>query len=93
MLMYFKFGIVCICITLISGLYYQYHYKPIKILIRDKKEIASKLRKIYLKNSSLELELVTCLNDNHINNFEGEMKGAGDAIDEDNITINDKLIF
>ncbi len=91
--LYLKLGIFGVFILLVGGCYYQYHYKPLETLRQDKKDMAKELRAEYIKNSALELELVTCIDDKNVSTFEGEMKGAGDAIEDDNITIDDKLIF
>jgi predicted membrane protein len=92
--LYLKFGIIGIVLAILGGVWYNYHYAPLKELKQEKKDLAKELRAEYIKNSALELELVMCLDDKNVTNFEGEMKGFGDAIEDDNFTsVSDKLIF
>ena len=91
--LYIRLGLFGTLLLIIVGFYYQYHYKPLNYLRNKNEKIAKELRAEYIKNSALEVELVSCLDDVNISNFEGEMKGAGDAIDDYNITIDDKLVF
>ena len=91
--LYLRLGLLGGFLLMIGGFYYQYHYKPLNDLRTKNDATAKELRAEYIKNSALELELVTCLDDKELLSFEGEMKGAGDAIDDYNITVNDNLIF
>lgn len=92
--LYLKLGIYGLVIVFIGGAYYKNCYSP-KAKIEKKYEKSSKeLRELYEKNNKLETDLNVCMQDINIGTFEGDMKGAADAINDINsTTVSDKLIF
>lgn len=92
--LYMKIGGFTLVLSILGGIYYSVCYSPKKKLEKSIKKTAKDLRAEYIKNSALELELVMCIGDKEALNFESEMRGAGDEVEDFNPTTDsNKLIF